>query len=321
MKDGKKRRLAGIAAAFMAAVGFCGAPVQAAPVAPYSPQRLEQLMDKVSTADKSCPGGCGLEDTINRYGIRPQLVTSKQFDLFVPGQGKWIVGRQQGNNMYLNGSYPDAMLIETVAHETRHAWQKRELGAVSAQLDPRRALILNRFREADAFAFGIYFTYRVEQATGETLVRVPASPMKYKDMHPYYRMYAMFKLDMDSGMPLPMAYRSLVRNCFEHVNSVDYDGDFLSELEERAKKMTPGQQHTLPEAAFTQILRRMGTPGFEGGYGAFDAWSDAELRDLHKSGGITPANLARLEKLEGAVVQSSAPQSKAGKNKPPQRQS
>jgi hypothetical protein len=315
MTGGKKRRLAGIAAAFMAAAGLCGAPAQAASPAPYSPQRLENLMHKVETADKTCAGSCGLEETLNRYGIRPQLVTSKQLDLLSGGQGKWIVGRQQGNNMYLNGSYSDAKLIETVAHEARHAWQKRELGAVSAELDPRRALILNRFREADAFAFGFYFTYRVEQATGQTLVKVPASPLRYKDMHPYYRIYAMFKLDMDSGMPLNMAYRSLVRNCFEHVNNVDYDGDFLSELEERAKKMAPGQQHTMPEAAFTQILRQLGTPGFAGGYGAFEAWSDAELRDLRKSGGISAANLARLEKLEGAM----ASQTRAAAPKTPRR--
>lgn len=312
MKDGKKRRLAGIAAAFMAAAGLCGAPVQAAPVAPYSPQRLEALMDKVSDADKTCPGGCGLDETINRYGIHPQLVTSKQLDILSGGQGQWIAGRQQGNNMYLNGSYPDAKLIETVAHEARHIWQKRELGAVSAELDPRRALILNRFREADAFAFGLYFTYRVEQATGQTLVKIPADPMRYKDMHPYYRMYAVFKLDMDSGMPLPIAYRALVRNCFEHVNNVDYDSDLLSELEARAKIIVPGQRTGgMTEENFSKLLRRMGTPGFEGGYGAFDAWSDAELRDLNKSGGISADNLTRLERLEGV------PQIKPGGNGAP----
>lgn len=294
----KKRRLSGIMAAFIAAAGLCGAPALAAPVAPYSPQRLEQLMDKVKTADKSCPGGCGLGATMTQYNIRPSLVTSKQMDIFAPGYGAAIVGRQQGNNMYLNGSYSDAKLIETVAHEVRHAWQKRELGAVSAQLDPRRALILNRFREADAFAFGIYFTYRVEQETGKTLVELPADPRRYGTLHPYHQIYAMFKLNMDSGMPLHTSYRYLVQDCFRHVHRVDYDGDFLSELEERAKKMTPGQQHTMPDATFTQILRRMGTPGFEGGYGAFEAWSDADLRDLQKSGGISAANLARLEKLE-----------------------
>ncbi|TAL38469.1 MAG: hypothetical protein EPN97_04020 [Alphaproteobacteria bacterium] len=303
----KKRRRSGILAAFIAAAGLCGAPAQAAPVAPYSPQRLEQLMDKVKTADKACPGGCGLEAAMNRYNIHPSLVTSKQMDIFAPGYGAAIAGRQQGNNMYLNGGYNDAKLIETVAHEVRHAWQKRELGAVSAQLDPRRALILNRFREADAFAFGIYFTYRVEQATGKTLVKVPADPRRYKDMHPYYQIYAMFKLNMDSGMPLSASYRYLVQDCFEHVNRVDYDGDLLQELEERAKKMTPGQQHTMPEATFTQILRRMGTPGFEGGYGAFEAWSDADLRDLHKSGGISADNLARLVKLEAAPPTSAPP--------------
>ncbi len=76
-------------------------------------------------------------------------------------------------------------MLETIAHETRHVWQKRDLGILAGGLDPRRALILNRFREADAFAFGIYFTYQYEKSTGKTLVELPKDPRQYGKLHPY----------------------------------------------------------------------------------------------------------------------------------------
>jgi hypothetical protein len=293
----KRARLRVIfAAALVFSVPALAAPAAAAPAtvtATANTQRLDALMAKVKTADAVCDGGCGLIATMEKHGITPALVTSKQLDVLAPGQGQYIVGRLQGNKMFLNADYPDAKLLETVAHEVRHVWQKKEAGAVVAGMSARQALVLSRFREADAFAFGIYFTYQYEKATGKTLVEVPKDPRDIGNMHPYYKMYALFKFDMDLGMPLDAAYRSLLRRTFEHVKNVDYDGDMLEAL---GKSNIPGLK--MDDAAFTAILRKMGTSDFGKSATVLSYWSDDDYTNLDKTGGITPENLARLQKLE-----------------------
>jgi hypothetical protein len=269
----------------------------AKPAGPYSEQRLAALMDKAKAADNSCDGGCGLLELIGRHEIRPGLVTPEQLDVLAPGYGHLIAGRQQGNRIYLNGSLGDDKLLETIAHEIRHVWQVRELKAVTAGLDPRRAMIMTRFREADSFAFAAYFIYQYEKATGQTLIRLPANPLDYGRLPPNQFMYAKFKFNMDCGMSLATSYRFLMKDAFANVRRVDYDGDVLEKYEDQAAKgflvITP-----FSDRDFTHILRRMGTTTLGPGPSVFDAWTDAELLDIEKSGGIDQENLVRLQKLE-----------------------
>lgn len=298
------RKKASLIAAFVVAA-FC-APSQAAQAAEkdYSSQRLEQLVNKAKKADNSCKDGCGMMQTLDKHGITPRLVSSEQLDILAPGLGAYIVGRQQGNKMYLNGSFGDEKLLETFAHETRHVWQKRDAGMMVAGMSARQAILLNRYREADAFAFGIYFTYQYEKATGETLVKVPENPRDIGKMHPYQQIYAMFKFDMEIGMPLDAAYRSLLRHTFKHVQNVDYDGDLLDALE---KNPIPGLK--MDDATFIAKLRQMGSTDFGKSPSVLSVWTDADMVSLEKTGGISPENLARLQKLE-ALKPPAPPQPK-----------
>ncbi|MEZ0262613.1 MAG: DUF6782 family putative metallopeptidase [Alphaproteobacteria bacterium] len=304
----KKRALLTAAFALAAACAVPPAMGQATG-ADVSPQRMERLLDKAKKADSACEGGCGMMQTLDKHGITPRLVSSAQLDVLAPGQGAYIVGRQQGNKMYLNGSYGDDKLLETFAHETRHVWQKRDAGMMVAGMSPRQAILLNRYREADAFAFGIYFTYQYEKSTGKTLVKVPDDPRDIGKMHPYQQMYAMFKFDMEIGMPLDAAYRSLLRHTFKHVQNVDYDGDLLEALE---KNPIPGLK--MDDAAFLAKLRQMGSTDFGKSPSVLSVWTDADMVSLEKTGGISPENLARLQKLE--VMEPAAKQPKTPQSPP-----
>lgn len=298
----KKKRA--LLTAVFAVAAACAAPSQAgqSTVANVSPQRMERIAEKAKKADAACEGGCGMMQTLDKHGISARLVTSEQLDVLAPGLGKYIVGRQQGNMMYLNGTYDDEKLLETFAHETRHVWQKRDAGMMVAGMSPRQAILLNRYREADAFAFGIYFTYQYEKATGKTLVKVPDDPRDIGKMHPYQQIYAMFKFDMELGMPLDAAYRSLLRHTFNHVQNVDYDGDLLDALE---KNPIPGLK--MDDAAFLAKLRQMGSTDFGKSPSVLSVWTDADMVSLEKTGGISPENLARLQKLETLKAPQSPP--------------
>jgi hypothetical protein len=288
-------------------------PLTASPPGPYSDARLAGLMEDVQEGDDACPGGCGLVHILKTYGVRPHLLTPRQLDKLMPGQGKNIVAQQFGTSMFLNGEAGDAQLLEAFAHESRHLWQYRGLGAFDGQLEPRRALILNRVREADAFAYAIYFTYNLERVKGWGMVDIPADTTA--PMHPYTRMYVQFRDAMNAGVPIDAAYRALVSNCLAFVHRMDYDGDVLDGFEEAAKSANKAGKTqpllTVSNVEFLEMLRAMGKPGFavtgmDAGKGFFDDLSQAQLLDVANTGGITHKNLLRLENLEKPAVPAKA---------------
>lgn len=293
------RKLRSIAATFtaMAALAFPAAAAGGAPEAKGPTEELVEEMEKIGL-------GRDLTRIMGEAGFKMKLVSPESLAKFNPCANATISGLTYGRSLVINVSLPEADLIDTAAHEGRHMWQRQDGSVKELELDPRRSFILNRFKEADAYAFGIHFTYEYEKATGKTLVTVPDDPWKFSKLHPYKEAYAWYKFDRDIGISTLTAYRSLMNRSFALTRYYGYEEAFFADA------TSPALRREVSDAEFLRTLRRLGTIGFDGAAGnVFSTWTDAELTDFEKIGGISAPSKKLLDDMQNGIM----PPRKTGK--------
>ncbi len=276
----------------------------------FSRERGGALKKKLEATD----AGRETLNIMQALGVRLALTTPTKLGDDNPNDDLTIVGRTLGTIIALNGTYSDKDLLTTLTHEARHIWQNRVLSLNENKLNPEAGMIVNRYKEADAFAYEFYFAYRHEKATGEKLISGEETP--------YERTYALFKLDMDSGMPLSLAYKYLMRRSFELVRDIGYDESYLEKLNDdwscspdKAARMARLNTTMMPtNASYPDILKDLGAPDYNIGTreGVFAQKTAQELTSWEKIGGIVPEDLKKLKTFEEKYKQALK-----GENRPP----
>lgn len=294
------RKLRSIAAAFTAMAAFAFPAAVPAEEVLEGKGPTEMLIEDI----EQIPLGRDLTRIMGETGFRMKLVSAESLAKFNPCSNASVVGLTYGRNLVINVTLPDAELVDTAAHEGRHMWQRQDGAVKELELDPKRSFILNRFKEADAYAFGIHFTYEYEKATGRTLVPVTDDPWQFHKLHPYKEAYAWYKFDRDIGISPLTAYKSLMKRAFALTRFYGYEEAFFADT------TSPALRREVPDAEFIKTLRRLGTIGFDGKQGnVFASWTDAELTDLEKIGGIAPKSKQLLDDMQKGIM----PPKKAGK--------
>lgn len=218
-----------------------------------------------------------------------------------------IKGLSYSNIVYLNPSaLSEDHLLLTLVHELRHVWQAKVAQPENLGLDLRRELILDRMREADAFAFQVHFAYEHRKETEELLA------FRFAGLCDVYMSKACLTQLYDEKREqsgLQDAYASLLEAAFLHVRALSYDQDFLYHNEKRWKEVAASpEKGAIYEAKiespssdqdFIAALRRMTVTGLSpGAVSAIEKWPDEDLLSLEKMGGISPALSEEIAKGE-----------------------
>ncbi|MDF3024951.1 MAG: hypothetical protein K0R10_2312 [Alphaproteobacteria bacterium] len=260
---------------------------------PYatSQARLDTIKAKIALT----PTGQALIDYAVRENIRIEMSDSKAMD-DDPKDNIFIKGLNYGHLIRLNGDIAsDDAIMLTLAHEIRHSWHDRTVKSDELQLEPRREWLKRRIQEADCFAYEIHFAYEYEKATGKKLSIGNRATNDYAKLLGAYE-----KARAAEGATVSSAYTALLEKTFVHVNGLDYDKRFTTQLQETWTEVA-AKQGLMPsysarmvdpatDADFVREMREVATAGLDIGFdpAALSTWTEADFLSFEKTGG-TPS--------------------------------
>ncbi len=253
-----------------------------------SEARLDTIKKKIALT----PTGQALLDYAVRENIRIEMSDSKVMD-DDPKDNIFIKGLNFGYLIRLNGDIAsDDAIMLTLAHEIRHSWHDRTVKSDELQLEPRREWLKRRIQEADCFAYEIHFAYEYEKATGKKLNIGNRVTNDYAKLLGGYE-----KARAAEGATVSSAYTALLEKTFLHVNGLDYDKRFTTQLKETWTEVAakPGlapsysARMTDPatDADFVREMREVATAGLDIGFdpAALSTWTEADFLSFEKTGG------------------------------------
>lgn len=257
---------------------------------PYATSQAR--LDTIKTKIALTPTGQALLDYAARENIRIEMSDSKTMD-DDPKDNIFIKGLNYGHLIRLNGDIAsDDAIMLTLAHEIRHSWHERTVKSDDLQLEPRREWLKRRIQEADCFAYEIHFAYEYEKATGKKLAIGNRATNDYAKLLGAYE-----KARSAEGATVATAYSALLEKTFQHVNGLDYDKRFTTQLKETWTDVAakPGlapiyaarMVNTATDADFVREMREVATAGLEIGFdpAALSTWTDADFLSFEKTGG------------------------------------
>jgi hypothetical protein len=291
------------------------APVVTAParldsaVQPAARDTAEARLDSIKAKMNRTETGRALLKFATDYKIPIRMSNSKEMD-DKPDDAYIVKGLSSAKHILLNAEETnDDELMLTLAHELRHSWHRLVIKEGALNVDPTQMWVKDRILEADVFAFETHLAYEFEKTTGEKL-----NLSGFRLMPCFFEgsslcLLSGYAADRDSGMAAGDAYARLVTRTFKTVRDKEYDAGFLDYQEEDWQGVIDnpvrGYRHfaggMASDAEFATAMRRATTLGLTPGVGssALDGWAEADFRSLEKTGGVTPEELARLEKLNG----------------------
>jgi hypothetical protein len=86
------------------------------------------------------------------------------------------------NTVFIVLDQPEGEIVETMAHELRHAWQQDQGFMPTKPLAPRESLLLARAIEADAEAFATQIIWELKQSGYDAAFDVHAQSQRYGDI-------------------------------------------------------------------------------------------------------------------------------------------
>lgn len=257
---------------------------------PYatSQERLDTIKAKIALT----PTGQALVDYAARENIRIEMSDSKAMD-DDPKDNIFIKGLNYGHLIRLNGDIAsDDAIMLTLAHEIRHSWHDRTVKSDDLQLEPRREWLKRRIQEADCFAYEIHFAYEYEKATGKKLAIGNRVTNDYAKLLGGYE-----KARAAEGATVSSAYTALLEKTFLHVNGLDYDKRFTTQLKDTWTEVAakPGlapvysarMVDPATDADFVREMREVATAGLDIGVdpAALSTWTEADFLSFEKTGG------------------------------------
>lgn len=302
-KHARKTALTALAAvALMGGITHDSSPASALPEAATATQTADTVkapyatsqarLDTIKTKIALTPTGQALLDYAARENIRIEMSDSKAMD-DDPKDNIFIKGLNYGHLIRLNGDIAsDDAIMLTLAHEIRHSWHERTVKSDDLQLEPRREWLKRRIQEADCFAYEIHFAYEYEKATGKKLAIGNRATNDYAKLLGAYE-----KARAAEGATVATAYSALLEKTFVHVNGLDYDKRFTTQLKETWTDVAdkPGlapiyaarMVNTATDADFVREMREVATAGLEIGFdpAALSAWTEADFLSFEKTGG------------------------------------
>lgn len=256
-----------------------------------SQERLDTIRAKIAMT----PTGQALLDYAARENIRIEMSDSKVMD-DDPKDNIFIKGLNYGNLIRLNGDIAsDDAIMLTLAHEIRHSWHERTVKSDDLPLEPRREWLKRRIQEADCFAYEIHFAYEYEKATGKKLSIGNRATNDYAKLLGAYE-----KARAAEGATPDSAYSALLEKTFLHVNGLDYDKRFTTQLKDTWAEVAakPGlgpvyaarMVNTPTDEEFVKEMREVAHAGLDIIFdpAALSTWTEADFLSFEKTGG-TPS--------------------------------
>lgn len=305
-KHAKKTALTALAAvALMGGITHDSRPASALPEAATTTQTAdtakvkyavsEARLDTIKAKIAMTPTGQALLDYAARENIRIEMSDSKTMD-DDPKDNIFIKGLNYGHLIRLNGDIAsDDAIMLTLAHEIRHSWHDRTVKSDDMPLEPRREWLKRRIQEADCFAYEIHFAYEYEKATGKKLNIGNRATNDYAKLLSAYE-----KARGAEGATVGSAYSALLEKTFVHVNGLDYDKRFTTQLKETWTDVAtkPGlgivyaarMINTPTDEEFVKEMREVAHAGLDIGFdpAALPTWTEADFLSFEKTGG-TPS--------------------------------
>ncbi len=302
----KKTALTAIAAvALMGGITHDSRPAAALPEAATTTQTAdvpkvkyavsEARLDTIKAKIALTPTGQALLDYAARENIRIEMSDSKVMD-DDPKDNIFIKGLNYGSLIRLNGDIAsDDAIMLTLAHEIRHSWHDRTVKSDDMALEPRREWLKRRIQEADCFAYEIHFAYEYEKATGKKLAIGNRATNDYAKLLSAYE-----KARNAEGATVGGAYTALLEKTFVHVNGLDYDKRFTTQLKDTWSDVAtkPGLSivyaarmiNTPTDEEFVKEMREVAHAGLDIGFdpAALSTWTEADFLSFEKTGG-TPS--------------------------------
>ncbi len=205
------------------------------------------------------------------------------------------------------GQVEDELLL-TLVHELRHAWQDKTAKVFEGlTLSAKQEWLLDRFREADSFAYQIHFAYEYKKETGiEVAVTGTRACHVFMSQSCLMEIYAEKR---DSGMSAEEAYPFLLEAAFKHAKQLDYDGDFLHFKKKRWEEVIADPDkgalyeknvnNPTSDAELVKALRRMVsttlTPDASSG---MSTWTDEDILSFEKTGGLDTRLTDKFNEVE-----------------------
>lgn len=134
-----------------------------------SQQRLDSICVRISQTEMGREILQYIKDNKVHLGFYDQKDERDRLKL---EEGKLGTYFHDTNTLRLNPASSDDTIMVTLAHEARHAWQTHEISSKKIEArtnSPDKKLLLQRYIEADAFAYQTAFALDYERATGKRL--------------------------------------------------------------------------------------------------------------------------------------------------------
>lgn len=137
-----------------------------------SEARLNQIQNIIAETKL----GRDLLEMANGHGVTIRFMTADELKENKDDEAKrTIVGGYTNHDKTIRIDPHDSNngLVMTLVHELRHAWQDKHVNYAAlerALIHPEKQMILERFLEADAYAFESHFALDYERETGKRLI-------------------------------------------------------------------------------------------------------------------------------------------------------
>lgn len=217
-------------------------------------------------------------------------------------------------------------LAQTLVHELRHAWQDKHINYKKlemALIDPAKQMILNRFLEADAYAFESHFALDYERETGKRFILGGDIKSRFDPHTSSSEARDAMRRDIVDGLDAETVRANGLKIAFAFPRELAYHDKFFEEkvlewfsgmrefsdpdmqdcsapLAKRQAFEFQSLLQTSPStSAFAAELRKFGVPGIDpSAKNYLDHISDADLTSDKWTGGTKP----ELEKSQQAMM-------------------